>query len=151
MKSFLAGWIIFAALTLAMRPAAAYDGGASSQAKGKHPSTQRGQQPEEPRPWESRPWTKSQDTRGWETRPWESASEEMRPDEARPGEERKPGYDRRRAGRKARKERERDRLERSSDDPSERSEGSSRLKQHQDKWRKRLMENELYYPAGMRR
>ena len=88
MKSFLAGWIIFAALTLAMRPAAAYDGGASSQA-------------EEPRPWESRPWTKSQDTRGWETRPWESASEEMRPDEARPGEERKPGYDRRRAGRKA--------------------------------------------------
>lgn len=151
MKSFLAGWIIFAALTLAMRPAAAYDGGASSQAKGKHPATQRGQQPEEPRPWESRPWTKSQDTRGWETRPWESASEEMRPDEARPGEERKPGYDRRRAGRKARKERERDRLERSSDDPSERSAGSSRLKQHQDKWRKRQMENELYYPAGMRR
>ncbi len=152
MKNFFAGWMILAALTLAMQPATAYEGGLQSpQAKGKHPAAQRGHQPEEPRPWESRPWAKPQETRGWETRPWESASEELRPDETRPGEEWKPGSDRRRVGRKARKEHERDRLEKNNDGASERSAGSSRLKQHQDKWRKRQMENELYYPAGMSR
>src|SRR5688500_18337671 len=97
------------------------------------------------------PWAKQQETRGREARPWESASEELRPDETRPGEEWKPGSDRRRVGRKARKERER--LEKNSDGASERSASPSpgRLKQHQEKWRKRQMENELYYPAGMKR
>jgi hypothetical protein len=101
---------------------------------GKPQATQQGQKNIPPKPWESRPW--------------DSASEEVRPKELRPGE-RKATDDRRRVGRKARKER----LEKEREKEKETTEEASssvpdRTKQRQSKWRRHQMESERYYPVG---
>lgn len=152
MKDLFVGWAMYASFALmAMQPVMAYEDGLwAPQVKGKTSAGQQGEQKgEAPKPWENRPWAKPSASKPWEARPWDSATEELRPEGARQGEELKPDNDRRRVGRKARKEREQ--LGKSSDDIADGSASPSRLKQYQDKWRKHQMENELYYPAGMRR
>src|SRR5687768_7273858 len=81
----------------------------------------------------------------WEARPWASASEELRPKELRPGE-RQAMEERRRVGRKARKER----LEKKKENTEELGGYQDRVKQRQGKWRRHQMESERYYPAAMR-
>lgn len=108
---------------------------------------QRGQKNIPPKPWESRPWASaSEELRPKESRPVDSALEELRPKELRPGE-RQATEERRRVGRKARKER----LERKKEDTEELVGGyQDRVKQRQGKWRRHQMESERYYPADMR-
>jgi type IV secretory pathway VirB10-like protein len=107
---------------------------------------QRGQQNPELKPWEARPWDpKPSASKPWESRPWDSASEEVRPKDLRSGEERKAADERRRVGRKARKERSE-----KKENMAEVSSYQDRVKQRQNKWQRHQMESERYYPTGMR-
>lgn len=116
---------------LAPQAALAYEAGLLGQPEPeKTQATERGQKNTPKKPWESRPW--------------EAASEEVRPKELRPGE-RKSVDERRRVGRKARKER----LEKERETTEEVSSGLERTKQRQGKWRRHQMESERYYPVGM--
>lgn len=132
---------------LAPQPVMAYEGSPFGQQEpATHQAKQRGEKNIPPKPWEARPWASaSEELRPKGSRPVDSALEELRPKELRPGE-RQATEERRRVGRKARKER----LERKKEDTEEVGGYQDRVKQRQGKWRRHQMESERYYPADMR-
>ena len=86
------------------------------------------------KPWEAKPW---------DAKPWEAAQEELRPGARKSTEER------RRVGRKARKER----LEKKNEiQPVGGSAGGAeeQVRDRQSKWRRHQMESQRYYPGGMK-
>jgi hypothetical protein len=87
---------------------------------------------------------KPSDAKPWETKPWEAAQEELRPGASKATEER------RRVGRKARKERLEKRNE--SVQPIGGSVGGveEQIRERQSKWRRHQTESQRYYPAGMK-
>ncbi len=111
---------------------------------------QRGKESGEPKPWEVRPWaanpleTKPLQPNPRESRPWEEASEEVRPKDAMGGE--RSMESRRRAGRKARKER----AEKSHESKQRLSGYEERSRQRQERWRKLQMQSELYQAGRAR-
>ncbi len=93
-----------------------------------------GRKVSQPKPWEAKPW---------ETKPWEAAQEELRPGVRKPMEER------RRVGRKARKERlEKRKWKMQTVQPV--GNLGEQMRERQNKWRRHQMESERYYPTGMR-
>jgi type IV secretory pathway VirB10-like protein len=138
---------LIAFMMLVPQPATAFeDTRLGQQEQDKNQVKQRGQQNLEPKPWEARPWApKPSASKPWESRPWDSAAEEVRPKDLRSGEERKAADERRRVGRKARKERSE-----KKENTAEVSSYQDRVKQRQNKWQRHQMESERYYPAGMR-
>ncbi|MEO8991982.1 MAG: hypothetical protein ABI284_08420 [Nitrosospira sp.] len=138
---------LIAFMMLVPQSATAFEDSRSGQQEpDKNQVKQRGQQNGDPKPWEARPWDpKPSASKPWESRPWDSASEEVRPKDSRSGEERKATDERRRVGRKARKERSE-----KKENTTEVSSYQDRVKQRQDKWQRHQMESERYYPTGMR-
>ncbi|WP_025041574.1 hypothetical protein [Nitrosospira briensis] len=134
-------------MMLVPQPATAFEDSRSGQQEpDKNQVKQRGQQNGDPKPWEARPWDpKPSVSKPWESRPWDSASEEVRPKDSRSDEARKATEERRRVGRKARKERAE-----KKEDTAEVSSYQDRVKQRQNKWQRHQMESERYYPMGMR-
>lgn len=97
-------------------------------------ATLRGQENIHPKPGEAKPW---------ETRPWEAAQEELRPGARKSMEER------RRVGRKARKEQlEKRNMENADVQPV--GNLGEQMRERPNKWRRHQMESERYYPMGMR-
>ncbi|SCX42674.1 hypothetical protein [Nitrosospira sp. Nsp1] len=138
---------LIAFMMLVLQPATAFEDSRSGQQEpDKNQVKQRGQQNRELKPWEARPWDpKPSASKSWESRPWDSASEEVRPKDLRSDEARKATEERRRVGRKARKERAE-----KKEDTAEVSSYQDRVKQRQNKWQRHQMESERYYPMGMR-
>jgi hypothetical protein len=89
----------------------------------------------QPKPWEAKPW---------ETKPWEAAQEELRPGLRKSMEER------RRAGRKARKERLENRNENIQPVGESVAGVEEQFRERQSKWRRHQMESQKYYPGGMK-
>src|SRR5687768_14906319 len=92
----------------------------------------------QPQPGQNLPNQRGQENippKPWESRPWDPASEEVRPKELRPGE-RKAMDDRRRVGRKARKERFEKEREKERETTEEVSSVPDRTRQHHSKWRR---------------
>jgi hypothetical protein len=83
------------------------------------------------KPWEAKPW---------ETKPWEAAQEELRPGVKKSLEER------RRVGRKARKER----LENRNENLQPVGDIEEPVRERQNKWRRHQMESQRYYPVGIK-
>jgi hypothetical protein len=153
MKTF---WTALALLAvLGLRPALAYEdlfprqpGPEKNQSKqrgqqqGKENSRtrQRGQQQgqanSQTRPWEVRPWEQqgqqNNQTRPWETRPWDP--------------QQKATEDRRRVGRKARKER----LEKKNEQIQEVDSQQDRGTQRRSRWQRHEMESERYNSTSVR-
>ena len=138
---------LIAFMMLVPQPATAFEDSRSGQQEpDKNQVKQRGQQNRELKPWEARPWDpKPSAAKPWESRPWDSASEEARPKDLRSGEERKAADERRRVGRKARKERSE-----KKENTAEVGSYQDRVKQRQNKWQRHQMESERYYPVGMK-
>ena len=137
---------LIAFLVLVPQPAIALDDGRVGQQEPcKSQAKQRGQQDREAKPWEARPWDpKPSAPKPWESRPWDSASEEVRPKDLRSNEAPKAD-ERRRVGRKARKEQSE-----KKENTAEAGSYQDRVKQRQNKWQRHQMESERYYPTGMR-
>lgn len=137
--------VLIAFMMLVPQPATAFEDSRSGQQEpDKNQAKQRGSQNRELKPWEARPWDpKPPAPKPWESRPWDSASEEVRPKDLRPDEAQKAD-ERRRVGRKARKERSE-----KKEDTAEAGSYQDRVKQRQNKWQRHQMESERYYPTGM--
>ncbi|ABB75170.1 hypothetical protein [Nitrosospira multiformis] len=135
---------------LIVQPVAASDDNPWGKPGTQKTQAQRGKEGSEPKPWEVRPWaanpleTKPLQPNPRESRPWEEASEEVRPKDAL-GQERSVET-RRRAGRKARKER----AEKSHESKQRLSSYEERSKQRQERWRKLQMQSELYQAGRAR-
>lgn len=138
---------LIAFMMLVPQSATAFEDSRSGQQESdKNQVKQQGQQNRDLKPWEARPWDpKPSASKPWESKPWDSASEEVRPKDSRSDEARKATEERRRVGRKARKERAE-----KKEDTAEVSSYQDRVKQRQNKWQKHQMESERYYPMGMR-
>ena len=129
-------WAVLAVLALSAVQATAEEGsfggylgpGAGHAKPGSQDSPQ-------PKPWEAKPW---------ETKPWEAAQEELRPGVKKPMEER------RRAGRKARKERLENRNENMQPVGESVAGVEEQFRERQNKWRRHQMESQRYYPGGMK-
>lgn len=131
-------WAALAVLAVWASQAAATDVGGLGlggyQEPGVSQSTLRGQENIHPKPGEAKPW---------ETRPWEAAQEELRPGARKSMEER------RRVGRKARKEQlEKRNMENADVQPV--GNLGEQMRERPNKWRRHQMESERYYPTGMR-
>jgi hypothetical protein len=87
------------------------------------------------KPWEAKPW---------DTKPWEAAQEELRPGAEKSMEER------RRVGRKARKERLEKRNKSVQPVAGSAGGGEEPVRERPSKWRRHEMESQRYYPAGMK-
>lgn len=129
--------ILIALAMLLPHTASAYESSFGGQEQGKSQLNPQGRETIPPKPWELRPW---------EARPSETNQGEAGQDESRQGKERKAMEERRRVGRKARKEQR----ERKTENISETGSALDRVKQRQDKWRRHQMESERFYPPGTR-
>ncbi len=154
MKTF---WIAFATMAaLSLQPALAYEDmfarkpapekeqlkqGEQQQGKENSRTRQRGKQQgqansqnSETRPWEVRPWEQGKEdsqTKPWEARPWDP--------------QQKATEERRRVGRKARKERAERR-----NAPVQEVDSQERVRQRQSKWQRHELSSQRYYSAPVR-
>lgn len=132
-------WTAFAALaTLGWQPAAmAYQDAFSIQREpGTNPARQQAQKNSQPGlGLEGRP--QAQEPKPWEVKPWEqqNATDKIK--------QQKATEERRRVGRKARKER----LEQKNEKAQE-SGDQGRMRHQQNKWQRHQMESERYTPGG---
>jgi hypothetical protein len=129
-------WAVLAILALSASQAGANDGSLGAYAApGASQVKPRAQDNALPKPWEAKPW---------DTKPWEAAQEELRPGAEKSMEER------RRVGRKARKERLEKRNKSVQPVAGSAGGGEEPVRERQSKWRRHEMESQRYYPAGMK-
>jgi hypothetical protein len=130
-------WAVLAILAMSASQA----GGANDGSWGGYPAPgasqakPRAQDNAPPKPWEAKPW---------DTKPWEAAQEELRPGAEKSMEER------RRVGRKARKERLEKRNKSVQPVAGSAGGGEEPVRERPSKWRRHEMESQRYYPAGMK-
>lgn len=145
MKTF---WLTVVSLAaLGIQPVLAYEAGLPGQKDpGKNRTTQRGGEINPSRlPNPSNPLSRTQGTstqlKPWEARPWEQAQEGLHRDELKRGEAQKM-EEKRRVGRKAKKER----LARLKED-SHAASYEDRTKQRQTRWQRHQLQSERYAPT----
>lgn len=154
MKTFCTAFAIMAALGL--QPALAYEDifarkpapekeqlkqGAQQQGKDSSRTRQRGRQ-------QGQANSQNSQTRPWEVRPWEQGKEESqtKPWEARPWDpQQKATEERRRVGRKARKEQAERRNAQAQEIDSQ-----ERVRQRPSKWQRHQMDSQRYNPTPVR-